>query len=672
MPMIKQTGRSELPSASYPAPSGTSRPMYDYLSFRKSPRTASVTLAIGVVLLFLFAYGVTRFVSRGEVMGRVEVADTQLGGLDLDSALGTMVHVEEAFNTRMAVFTIEGATVQLPPAEVGFDIDENAIVGTAMEVGRSGNPFGEFWWWFTHILADHTITMLGTVESELVDLVLTEWETSVIARPTVPGSIVLVDNEPTAVYPATGTGIVRDLAEIEILRVMLETRPTVGVIDTRIIQPALTAAQVDDALAIAQQLLSAPILMTHEGTTLTVDSGELKNAFVATTITEAPARIELGFDPAVVDEFLDTIRSEFELQPINAEFHIDGDAISIVPGSNGTEIDEVETAARLFQAGTSPTRTGVLPLVEGAEPDVTTAYLEGLNVNHLVSQFTTYFDCCAPRVTNIQQIARQVDMTLVLPGQTFSLNDHVGQRTEEKGYLPAGTIVAGEFEDTVGGGVSQFTTTFYNAVFWGGYEDVEHRAHSYYFDRYPEGIEATLNWRTPDLIFRNNRDHAILIDTRFSDTSITVRFFGENDGRTLKGEQSGGKLNVWADQEGGPTARHVKGTVSDPFGVTQPGAPKYEPNPELSPETTNTLQSELDGWSVTVTRKILVNEVEVESQEWVVRYAPRFAVYEVHPCMIPGTTETCPTTTTPPTTTTTIPTTTTAPIETGGSGDAEP
>jgi hypothetical protein len=90
----------------------------------------------------------------------------------------------------------------------------------------------------------------------------------------------------------------------------------------------------------------------------------------------------------------------------------------------------------------------------------------------------------------------------------------------------------------------------------------------------------------------------------------------------------------------------------------------------LSPETTNTLQSERDGWSVTVTRKILVNEVEVESQEWVVRYAPRFAVYEVHPCMIPESTETCPTTTTPPTTTTTVAPTTTQPATgTGGSGE---
>ena len=111
-----------------------------------------------------------------------------------------------------------------------------------------------------------------------------------------------------------------------------------------------------------------------------------------------------------------------------------------------------------------------------------------------------------------------------------------------------------ELEDTVGGGVSQFTTTLYNAVFWGGYEDVEHKPHSYYFSRYPEGVEATLNWRSPDLKFRNNTDRAILIDTRYTDTSITVRMFGENDGRTLKGEQSEGRSRAWADPEGGPNA----------------------------------------------------------------------------------------------------------------------
>ncbi len=629
--------------------------MNQHLSFRSSPKTASAILLIGVVAFFLFAYVLTRIVSTGEVMGRIEVADVDLGGLDRDMALGTMVDVEDRFASRTAIFSIEGSTVQLPPPEVGLDIDEQSVVDTAMAVGRTGNPFGEFFWWLTHIFAKHTIPMAGSVQPELLELTLLDWETNVIDEPIVPGGIILKDRKPRPVYPETGTGIKRAQASDEILRVLLATQPQVGTLETEVIQPALTDEHVDEALAIAQELLSAPVIMTDNGTTLTVDSGELRKAFFSKTITEAPARIELGFDPDVIDEFLNPIRSDFETQPVNAEFRIDGDAISILPGSNGTEIDSQETANRLYVAGTSPSREGILPLVDGAAPDVTTEYLESLNVNHLVSQFTTYHECCAARVTNIHQIADDVDMTLVLPGETFSLNDHVGERTEEGGYVPAGTIVAGEIEDTVGGGVSQFTTTIYNAVFWGGYEDVEHKAHSYYFDRYPEGVEATLNWRTPDLKFRNNRDHAVLIDTRYSDTSITVRFFGANDGRTLKGEQSSGSSKVWVDKSGGASARHVKGSVSDPFAVTEPGEPKYEANPDLDPETVIEVQSAKEGWSVTVVRRILVDEVEVEHHEWVVRYAPRFAVFEVHPCMMPGSTVTCPTTTTVPTTTTTIP-----------------
>jgi hypothetical protein len=96
------------------------------------------------------------------------------------------------------------------------------------------------------------------------------------------------------------------------------------------------------------------------------------------------------------------------------------------------------------------------------------------------------------------------------------------------------------------------------------------------------------------------------------------------------------------------------------------------PNPELAVDQQVQTQSELGGWSVTVTRRILLGGDEsqvAEEQEWTVRYAPRFAVIEVHPCMIPGASTSCPTTTTlppttttlPPATTTTVPPTTTAP-----------
>ena len=364
--------------------------------------------------------------------------------------------------------------------------------------------------------------------------------------------------------------------------------------------------------------------------------------------------------PKYWTDSLDPIRSQFEDEPVDAEYAISDDSITIIPGLKGTRIDEGETADRLASAALTTDRVALLPVVQAAEPEITTAYLESLNINHLVSQWTTYHPCCADRVNNIQLMADTIDGVIVLPDETFSINEFVGERTIEKGYMPAGTIIAGELKDTVGGGVSQFATTFYNAVFWGGYEDVTHQPHSYYFSRYPEGIEATVNWRTPELEFRNNRSHAILIDTVYTDISITVRFFGDNDGRVIKGEQSGGRRDVHVDSEGGPNALHVVGEVSGRYGLTDPPPPRYVVNLDLAPIDQIQTQEERGGWSVRVTREIFLGgTVLINSQEWTVRYAPRFAVFEVHPCMVPSTavpatSVPCPSTTTlPPSTTTT-------------------
>jgi hypothetical protein len=628
----------------------------------------ALAVAMGAVLVFLLgAYGITRYVSRGEVMGRVEVAGTAIGGLDEEQALTALIGVEEEYLGRPAVFNIEGKFVSLQPPEAGLDLDEQTIATHALQVGRDGNVFTELTWWLRHIFDTVQIPVKGSVDDAAVDEVFDMWDAEVIALPTSPGGVALEGGQPVPLYPRVGTGVDRPAANAVVEATLLALEPERTTIPTTTIVPTLTNLDVDRAVAEAEAMLAGPIRLSHENTEAEFSVSQLTEAFRSETITDGEAQIVNFFDPETIDGYLAPIRAQVEAEPVNAVFEISGDSISIVPGLNGTRIDAGETALRLAEAGRTVERVGQLPLVEAAEPEITTAYLESLNIRHLVSQFTTYHDCCQARVTNIHTMADTVDRMIILPGETFSLNGHVGERTLEKGYLPGGTIVAGELEDTIGGGVSQFTTTFYNAVFWGGYEDVEHRPHSYYFSRYPEGVEATLNWRTPDLKFRNNTDSAILINTLYTDTSITVRIFGENDGRTLKGEQSGGRSRAWVDQEGGPNALHVKGLVSDRYAFTDPPEPRYEPNPELGVDDQVQTQTESGGWSVTVTRRILLGGDEnqiVEEQEWIVRYAPRFASFEVHPCKIPGTTTPCPTTTTVATTTTTVPplpTTTAAP-----------
>lgn len=627
------------------------------LSFRIHPLLAAV-IAVGCVYaLLLGAYGLTRWASQGEVMGRVQIAGVDLGGKTQEEAVSALLLLEDEYLARSATFIVDGNRVSLDPREAGLGFHDDSMAEAAMRVGREGNAANQFLWWLRHIFATVTLPLEGSTDPDALEDLFEKWDTEVIREPPRLGGLVVEDGVVLPVYPQPGTGLSRVAAARIVESALLAPEPQVEVLPTETIVSELTNADVDEALLEANQLLGAPIelALDNERVVFTVD--QLVEAFRSETVTESRPAIVNSFDPEVIDELLQPVRSQFEVEAVNAEFVISGDDISIRPGSRGTRIDEVETAARLLRAGLSPGRLGQLPLVEDADPDVTTEYLESLGIRHLVSSFTTHHACCQDRVVNIQLMADTIDGHIVLPGETFSINGFVGERTEEKGYLPAGTLIGGELVDTVGGGVSQFATTMYNAVFWGGYEDIEHRPHTLYFSRYPEGIEATVNWRTPDLKFRNNTTGAILIDTRHTGTSVTVRIFGDNDGRIVKGEQTGGRTVINVVAGGGPEARHVEGTVSDRFAHTEPPSPLYEANPDLEVDQQIQRQGEREGWSVTVTRRILRGGTElVEEREWVVRYLPQRAIYQVHPCMVPGTSVECPP---PPTTTTTAPPTTT-------------
>ncbi len=252
---------------------------------------------------------------------------------------------------------------------------------------------------------------------------------------------------------------------------------------------------------------------------------------------------------------------------------------------------------------------------------------------HLVSQYTTYHNCCAPRVNNIHLFADMVDEAVVSPGGTFSLNRRVGQRTVEKGFVEGGSLFDGYLTVSVGGGVSQFVTTFYNAVFWGGYEDVFHLPHSSYFHRYPEGIEATINWPDLDLVFRNDSSADVLIRTEYTDTSITVKFFGDNDGRTVVGEWRDGAGRLEVVFEGGPQARVVTAQISERTNIKEPPETWYIPNSRLTVSGRSQVQSASEGWETRITRTIN-QEGREDAHEWDVKYRPRRGIFEVHPCVL--------------------------------------
>ena len=147
-----------------------------------------------------------------------------------------------------------------------------------------------------------------------------------------------------------------------------------------------------------------------------------------------------------------------------------------------------------------------------SQPKFTTEKAKATLPKGLISTFTTYFPANGGgRVTNIRLAARTLNGTYVPPGGTFSLNGVLGQRTPEKGYEKGGVINNGRLSENYGGGISQVSTTLFNAAFFAGMRFIEYMPHGFYISRYPEGREATVSWPDLDKSWVNTTDGGVHI-----------------------------------------------------------------------------------------------------------------------------------------------------------------
>lgn len=646
------------------------------------PRTLRLAaIPIGLVLVLGAFYALNRSLTSDVIGRNVTVSGVDVAGLTPEEATTELTIHGDLLSGIQIPLVAGGEVGEVSPLSIGFEPDVDAAVEAAFAVGRSEGFFGDLASWFRRLGSAEDVPLPVDVDPLAFEGGMTFIDEQLIGDPPFPGDVELVEGEPTARYPTAGTQVDREAAEPMLVDAYLATSRAPVDLPTVDATPAITNDDVDAAVDEARQLLAGPITLTSEedDRSLTFDIEDLEAAFAVRIDDEAGEMVVDLSDEALMAK-IDPLVEELSTPPVNAELVFNRDSLtaSVRPGRDGTRIDADLVEAELLTAATTSERRGTLPLEISAEPDVTTEYLEGLGITHLVSRFTTYHACCENRVVNIQLIADAADETIVPPGGTFDLNAIAGRRTEEKGYLPAGGILRGEIdEEIIGGGVSQFTTTLYNAVFWGGYEDVDHKPHSYYFSRYPMGIEATLDYVSVPLIWRNNDTEGAYVNTYYTDTSITVEIWGNNDGRATAGHQRDGRLSTWTLVEGGDDAKIVTAEVSEPYDVTEP-AEELIANPDVTPGDRRRVESGITGFTVDITRRI-EHRGETTTQNWRWRYLAKPVRYEVHPCNIPGgpacpaptTTTTAPPSTTeppPPSTDTTAPpdtTTTTAPPDGG-------
>lgn len=483
--------------------------------------------AVLAVVLSTLGLGAA-YAYAGDLPRGTTVLGVEIGGLsrpDAESALTAgLGRRAEALAAPLPV-RIGDAHTEISPEAVGLAVDVTATVAAAADAPR--NPVRA-------LLGGQEIDPVVVVDAERLDAALRETAEQVGEAMTMP-EITFQGTEPVPVYPAAGLGLDPELSAAAVVAGWPPAdlpadgwvEPPVVTVPLAELTPVTTAAGVDRLLAeLARPAVAAPVAISTDGGTVTVTpeliAGSLR------LVADSRGEIIPEVDPEVLREGLADQLTGIESPPVDAHFVFDGGRPRVADGEPGRVVDLDRLATDLLEALPGPAPRRVTATMHDSPVEVTAADLSQLGVSDQVSTFTTYFEggLGSPRSQNIVRVAEMVDGTLVRPGEVFSLNGHTGERGYAQGFQDAPVILDGRLQPGVGGGISQFTTTLFNAAFYAGLEDVEHHPHSYWYSRYPPVIESTIFYPMLDLKFRNNTPYGILIDTSYTSGSITVTVWG--------------------------------------------------------------------------------------------------------------------------------------------------
>lgn len=397
--------------------------------------------------------------------------------------------------------TLASATVSLSPSEAGLSVDYQASVD---EVGaqRSWDPV---WLWDYFTEGDEVEAVI-----DLDDAALDQELASIaedVEREPVDGAIEFRGGG--AVVTQSETGLALDVDDSRELVQTAYLTDEVPELPLRSAEPEID----DDELLQAQRQLANPAVSGP--VTLKFGKGQVrltpKQYLPAVTIVQRQGALAMKVNQKKLVGIVDRSASGTGV-PRDARIVLRDGKPTVIPATTGVtyRTDPLVRGFRQAITGQGAQRTRNVA-TRKAQPDFTTKDARDLGVKTRVSTFSTYFPYAEYRNVNLGRAAELIDGTLLKPGETFSLNDIVGERTRENGFTDGYIISNGILTGDLGGGVSQIATTTFNAMFFAGLEDVEHKPHSFYIDRYPIGREATVAWGAIDLRFKNDTPHGVLV-----------------------------------------------------------------------------------------------------------------------------------------------------------------
>ena len=472
-------------------------------------------MAVALGLLAL-VYGIDLAISHDDVPRGVTVAGVDVGGMQRTAAEQRLrERLEPRLNHPFALQAGDVSTT-LDPVRAGLILD---WPGTLDQAGAQPlNP----WTRLASLWRSREVGVATSGNRTALAAALEGLRTQADREP-VEGTIRFDGARPIPVDPKPGQRLDVPAATNVVLAVWVRggtVRVPVATLPVSTTPDGVQATLRD----VVEPAVSGPVTVTGDG-----KDAVLTPEVIAAALRFAPdgqGGLTTTIDDPTVIAALDPQLASTQRPGKNAEILIQGGAPVVLPSVDGRSIDWAASVRPLRDVLriSGRERTMAASYVT-LPPKLSTEQAHALGITTQISTFTT--GGFAPDSgQNIRRVAEQVNGAIVRPGQTFSLNGHTGPRNAAAGYVEAGIIDHGRPGRGIGGGISQFATTIYNASYFAGMTDIEHKEHSYYISRYPAAREATVFEGAIDVRFRDDSPTGVLIQTAWTPTSITVTFWG--------------------------------------------------------------------------------------------------------------------------------------------------
>lgn len=533
-----------------------------------------------LVAVLAAGYVGTAAAVTGKVPDGTTVGGVKVGGMSRGGAQDAIAARAAAISKKQITIAAEGKSLTLDPATSGLSINTSGALDGL--TGFSLAP-GTVW---KHLFGSSQARPLTakTDVNKLASAIATAGDTFKGAP--VNGSVAFNNGKVSVVRSTDGTGIDANKVAREIAAdwpAKTDYTATIGHV-----APQLTNSEIDTFVKdFADPAMSGPVTIKVGDKSSQLTPSMVSGVLSAKVVDGA---LKPVIDQSKLNDILDSLSGVLSTPPENAHYGTGG---QIVEAKDGTEVVSTGSADLLLKALTAADRTMTLQS-KPVKAAMTAADLKNLGTD-LVSEFATPLPGGSgnfARTKNIQLAMSRINGTVIAPGEQFSLLAALMPITKANGYIDAPVLVNGVDELGTGGGISQVSTTLYNATFFAGLQEDEHTAHAYWIPRYPMGREATLWVPTIDNKFTNDSGHPIRIEAGAGDAGTTawVKIYGTKVFTVTS--NTGPKFNI---------VKAGKRVITKAGCIPQPAE---------------------DGFSVTVTRVVRKGGVVVKNESLTTRYIP--------------------------------------------------